>query len=32
MAYLQPEIRVGYNAYLDMEENPEVGMDIGLWF
>lgn len=30
MAYLQPEIRVGYNAYLDMEENPEVGMDIGL--
>ena len=30
MAYLQPEIRAGYNAYLDMKDNPEVGMDVGL--
>jgi 5-deoxy-glucuronate isomerase len=30
MAYLQPEIKAGYNAYLDMNDAPEVGMDVGL--
>ncbi|MDD4080872.1 MAG: 5-deoxy-glucuronate isomerase [Eubacteriales bacterium] len=30
MAYLQPDIKPGYNAYLDMNGSPEVGMDVGL--
>ena len=30
MAYLQPDIKPGYNAYLDINDNPEVGMDVGL--
>ena len=30
MKYLQPEIKNGYNEYLNCEKNPEVGMDVGL--
>lgn len=30
MTYLQPEIKTGYNPYLDMDANPDVGMDVGL--
>ncbi len=30
MGYLQPEIKPGYNSYLTVEDNPEVGMDVGL--
>ena len=30
MAYLQPQIKPGYNAYLTCENNPEVNMDVGL--
>lgn len=28
--YLQPELKNGYNPYLTLEENQEVGMDVGL--
>lgn len=28
--YLQPDLKPGYNPYLTCEENPEVGMDVGL--
>lgn len=30
MAYIQPEIKQGYTPYLTIEENPKVGMDVGL--
>lgn len=30
MAYIQPEIKEGYNSYQSVEGNPEVGMDVGL--
>ena len=30
MGYLQPAVRPGYNTYLSIRENPEVGMDVGL--
>ncbi len=30
MAYLQPEIKTGYNPYLDMTTDTDVGMDVGL--
>ena len=30
MGYLQPAVGPGYNTYLTIRENPEVGMDVGL--
>lgn len=30
MAYLQPHISPGFNAYLSCQSNPEVNMDVGL--
>lgn len=30
MAYLQPIISTGYNAYLTCEDSPQVNMDVGL--
>lgn len=30
MAYLQPDIKQGYNPYLSCQSHPEVNMDVGL--
>lgn len=30
MSYIQPEIKPGYNQYMNIQDNPEVGMDVGL--